>query len=160
MSSRIVGSRRAGFTLVETIVILAIIVILAASGVPRFIQGVERSKAKEAFAYCAGVRSAQVRYQAHHGAYAASVTDLDISFAAPEYFSVGPVGPGSSGSMEGSWSLTLTRTGASAGYGPYTIVFTQDGFDEVASTLDALPDIDPLGTSGAGARGPERLSQR
>jgi hypothetical protein len=41
--------------------------------------------------------------------------------------------------------LTLTRVGASSGYGAYTVVFTQDGYDSTNSTINAIPDINPLG---------------
>jgi prepilin-type N-terminal cleavage/methylation domain-containing protein len=156
MSGQSVSRRRAGFTLSECALALVIMGVLAAFGVPRFNQGVERSKAAEAFAYGASVRSAQDRYRSHHQTYANTLADLDIAFTAPRFFAVGPVRPGSSGSIEDSWSLTLTRTGDSAGYGSYTIVYTQAGFDGVASTLDALPDIDPLVTSGAGTGGAGR----
>ena len=70
---------------------------------------------------------------------------MDIQFAMPKYFTVGSVSPGSTGSLEDSWTLTLTRVGASGGYGAYTVVFTQDGYDTTNSTIQAIPDINPLG---------------
>jgi len=150
---RLVHRRRAGFTLVELAVVIVIIGVLAAFGVPRFIKSVERSKAAEAFAYCAAVRSAQERYHARQGTYATSSNDLDSSFQAPKYFTVGTIGPGESSSIEDSWSLTLTRVGASAGYGDYTVVFTQLGFDAENSTIAGLPDINPMSTTPNGGGG-------
>lgn len=147
---------RKGFTLVELAVVIVIIGVLAAFGVPRFMNSVERSKAAEAFAYLAAVRSAQERYQSREGTYAANVTDLDIALTAPKYFTVPPafsVGTSSS-SAESSWSLTLTRTGASAGYGAYTVTFTDQGFDTTNSTIVPLPQINPMGTDpNAGSTG-------
>jgi prepilin-type N-terminal cleavage/methylation domain-containing protein len=137
---------RGGFSLVELAVVVIIIGVLAAFGVPRMLKGVERSKAAEAFSYLANVRGAQERYQVREGTYAANLADLDVEQNAPKYFSVGTVTAGSSGSLEDSWSLTLTRQGASAGYGAYTVVFTQDGYDPVASTIAGLPDINPMGS--------------
>ena len=142
----IVAKVRRGFTLVELAVVIVIIGVLAAFGVPRFIKSVERSKAAEAFAYTAAVRSAQERYHAREGTYSATVTDLDIKFSLPKYFTVGAIAAGTTGDLQDSWTITLTRTGASAGYGEYTITFTEDGFDSTNSTIAAIPDINPMGT--------------
>ena len=142
-------SRRKGFSLVELSVVVIIIGVLAAFGIPRMLKSVERSKASEAFKYLAAVRAAQERYQAREGTYAADLADLDMEQSAPKYFSV-PVAPavlpGSSLSLEDSWTLTLTRQGASAGYGAYTVTFTEEGYDTVNSTINTMPDINPMGS--------------
>jgi prepilin-type N-terminal cleavage/methylation domain-containing protein len=140
-----VGKSRRGFTLVELAVVIVIIGVLAAFGVPRFLKSVERSKAAEAFSYLAAVRSAQERYQAQNGTYSSDLTLLDIKFATPKYFDVGTPAAGGTGSLQDSWTMTLTRSGASAGYGAYTVIFTQDGFDTTNSGIQALSDINPMG---------------
>ena len=71
---------------------------------------------------------------------------FDFFDSAPKYFTVGAISPGSTSSLEDSWTLTLTRVGASSGYGAYTVVFTNDGYDSTNSTINAIPDINPLGT--------------
>ena len=56
------------------------------------------------------------------------------------------IAAGVTGNLQDSWTLTLTRTGASAGYGAYTVTFTEDGFDTTNSTIATLSDINPMGT--------------
>ena len=136
---------RSGFTLVELAVVVVIIGVLAAFAVPRFLSSVERSKAAEAFNYLATVHSSMERYHARQGTYAADIADLDTEMVAPEYFTVGTVAvPASETDLETGWELTLTRAGASAGYGAYTVVFNHDGFDTTNSTISA--EISPLQT--------------
>jgi prepilin-type N-terminal cleavage/methylation domain-containing protein len=137
---------RKGFTLVELAVVVVIIGVLAAFAVPRFMASVERSKAAEAFNYLSSVQAAQERYHARQGTYAATIPDLDIKFTAPKYFAVGTVEAGSTASLEDSWSLTLIRTGASAGYGEYTVTFTEEGYDSTNSTIKDKTDINPMQT--------------
>src|SRR3989442_1577023 len=105
---------RKGFTLVELAVVVVIIGVLAAFGVPRLLKSVERSKAAEAFGYLSSVRSAQERYHARQGTYAGNLTDLDIRVSTPKYYTVGSFAAGGTGSLEDSWTMTLTRTGPSA----------------------------------------------
>jgi type IV pilus assembly protein PilA len=143
-----------GFTLVELAVVIVIIGVLAAFGVPRFLKSVEKSKAAEAFAYLSAVRSSQERYLAQNGTYATDITTLDIQYPSPTYFTVGSIGPGSTGDQQNSWSLTLTRTGSSAGYGAYAVTYTDQGFDPTNSNISS--DINPMTTSGGsgGSGGP------
>jgi prepilin-type N-terminal cleavage/methylation domain-containing protein len=134
---------RAGFTLVELAVVIVIIGVLAAFAVPRFRASVERSKATEAFNYLSAIQAAQERYHAREGIYASTLTDLNVQLSAPKYFTVGDV---QGDNFETAWSLTLTRTGNAAGYGEYTVTFTQDGFDTENSTVTQHENINPMQT--------------
>ena len=137
---------RRGFTLVELAVVVVIIGVLAAFAVPRFMSSVERSKAAEAFNYLSALQGAQERFHAHGGTYADELTDLDIKLSVPKYFSVGTPAAGATGDLQDSWTLTLTRMGASAGYGEYTVTFTEEGYDPENSTIAEHSDINPLQT--------------
>ena len=141
---------RKGFTLVELAVVIVIIGVLAAFGVPRFLKSVERTKASEAFAYLSAVRSAQERYIAKEGTYSASVDTLDIVQAAPKNFAVSSItttNPATGGAP--TWTLTLTRNSATSSYGMYTVIFTQNGFQAASTILTSTAsDISPLGSGG------------
>ena len=123
--------RSQGFSLVELAVVVIIIGVLAAFGVPRFRDSVERSKASEAFNYLSAVRSAQERYHSLKGTYATATTDLDVDLPDPKYFTVGTISDSDlsgTGSIEEGWALILSRSGPSAGYGNYTVTFTHEGY--------------------------------
>lgn len=141
--SRFLSRPRRGFTLVELAVVVVIIGVLAAFGVPRFLESVERSKAAEAFGYLSSLRSAQERYQAREGSYATDFDDLDIDYSTPKYFDV-PADITSA--SEDEWELTLTRKAGSSGFGQYTVTFNQDGYVTGDSTIP--PEVNPVGDSG------------
>jgi prepilin-type N-terminal cleavage/methylation domain-containing protein len=133
---------RKAFTLVELAVVIVIIGVLAAFGVPKFLQSVEKSKAAEAFNYLSAIQSAQERYLAQNGVYASAITALDVTLPAPQYFDVGSVSPTTSGSGTPDWTLTLTRN-ANSSYS-YTVVWTSNGFDTTNSTIMTYPQICPV----------------
>ena len=143
---RHLSKRNSAFTLVELAVVVVIIGVLAAFAVPRFLNSVERSKAAESFNFLSTVQAAQERYHARQGTYADTLDLLDVEFVTPKYFTVGDIT-----SDEIAWTLTLTRTGASAGYGDYTVIYTQEGFDTDNSTI--VDDISPMQTDGGGGGG-------
>lgn len=140
---------RAGFTLVELAVVIVIVGVLAALSIPRFLRVVERTKAAEAFSFLATVRSAQERHHSLHGTFAGDLGQLDLTVATPAYFTIGSVAAGETSQIENSWRLTFTRSGYAAGYGQYTVTFTQDGFDADNSSI--APEINPMAQTGAGA---------
>ena len=144
MSSKSKNGER-GFTLVELAVVVVILGVLAAFGVPRFMASVERSKASEAFTYLSSIQTAQERYQARQGTYANKVDTLDIDLEDPQYFTVGAFSlPSGTKSYQSGWSMTLTRKGASSGYGAYTVTYNHKGYDSAKSTIS--DEINPRQT--------------
>lgn len=141
---------RNGFTLVELTVVIVLVGVVAAFGVPRFVKSVERSRAAEAVSYLAAVRAAQENYHAREGTYAEDIRSVGVrasrpgAFSVPEKFAPG----GAPAGLRDAWSLTLTRVGSPAGYGSYTVTFTRDGYDPASSSIDGLADINPTVVAG------------
>ena len=127
-----------GFSLVELTIVVVILGVLATFAVPRFMSSVEKTKAAESFTYLAQIESAQARYNAENGRYANKTQDLDIDLDRPEFFTVS--GPYSS-NWDSKWEMKLTRNGASSGFGRYTVVFDQDGFNDSKSSIPS--DLSP-----------------
>ncbi len=137
---KMIATKKTGFSLVELTIVVVILGILATFAVPRFMSSVEKTKAAEAFTYLAQIESAQGRYSAEHGKYANRVSSLDIEIDNPEHFTVSGV---SSSNWETKWQMTLTRNGASSGYGRYKVVFDHNGYKTSASTIpsDLAPNL-------------------
>ena len=134
-----------GFTLVELAVVIVIIGVLAAFAVPRFRAAVERSKASEAFNYLASFQAAQEIYHARIGRYADpnALTSLDVTMSVPKYFTLGTI---TTTDWTSDWTLTLTRKASSGGYGVYTVIYTNEGYD-TTSGIETLTAINPMGIS-------------
>lgn len=125
-------NKKSGFSLVELTIVVVILGVLATFAVPRFMSSVEKTKASESFTYLAQIEGAQARYNAENGRYANSTRDLDIELDRPEFFTVS--GPYSS-NWDSKWEMKLTRNGASSGFGRYTVVFDQDGYNARKSSI-------------------------
>jgi prepilin-type N-terminal cleavage/methylation domain-containing protein len=148
---------RKGFTLVELAVVIVIIGILAAFGVPKFLQSVEKSKAAEAFNYLSSLAAAQERYIAQNGIYYAGTvqtlgvsgnTDgIDVTLPTLQYFSAdGTAGTAPTCTAAAvstgipTWSCTLTRLTGSSSYA-YTVVWGQDGFSSSSTIPQAISPV-------------------
>lgn len=133
-----------GFGLVEMAVLLVVIGLAGLIAVPQFLSMQEREKASEAFKTLKAVQSAQEEYRAATGVYASNLRALKIQETAAQYFDFGLLEAGQSGSMEDSWSLTMTRKTGKQFNGEYTVTFNNQGFDPNESTISDLPGITPL----------------
>ncbi|MAW59791.1 MAG: prepilin-type cleavage/methylation domain-containing protein [Planctomycetes bacterium] len=123
---------QAGFSLVELTIVVVILGVLAMMAVPRYQTAVERAKAAEAFNYLAQVEAGQERHNARTGEYAQNISQLDVKLPTPNHFSVGTF---TSYDWQTQWELRLTRSGASSGFGNYTVTWDQDGFVRSRSSL-------------------------
>ena len=125
-----------GFSLVELTIVVVILGVLATFAVPRFQSSVERTKASEGFVYLKRTQEMQERFMATVGRYAYSKEEIKRKtgerLADPQFFRLSSY---SSANWERRWAVKLTRSGASSGYGGYSIVWSQDGFDERRSTV-------------------------
>ena len=137
---KMIATKKTGFSLVELTIVVVILGVLATFAVPRFMSSVEKTKASEAFSYSAQIEGSQARYHAEHGKYSNKINNLDIDLDSPEYFKVSSI---SSSNWETKWEMTLTRDGASSGYGKYKVVFNQDGYKTTSSTIpsDLAPNL-------------------
>jgi prepilin-type N-terminal cleavage/methylation domain-containing protein len=136
---------RKGFTLVELAVVIVIIGVLAAFGVPKFLASVEKSKASEAFNYLASVQAAEERYLAQNGVYATAVTALDITLPTPKYFTPdAAIVAVQNSSGAPTWTMSLTRIAATSSYGAYTVSWSDQGFQPSSSTIATYPQICPV----------------
>lgn len=77
-----------GFTLLELTVVLVIIGILAAIGLPSYSKVIERSRAAEGASILGALRAAQLRYYDEHDNYLpeGNVADLDVTVTTPKFF--------------------------------------------------------------------------
>jgi len=133
--SKLLRKTNKGFTLIELMIVVAIIGILAAIAIPNFLRFQLKAKTSEAKVNLAAIRTAEESYLAEFGSYV-------VTSATP----AGPMGP---------QKLTFSGGGAAAfntlGWSPEGQVFFQygvavDGTNVLAYTADALADIDGDGT--------------
>lgn len=129
---------KGGFSLVELTIVVVILGVLAMMGVPRYQKVVERAKAAESFTYLAQIEAAQERHNARTGTYASRLSQLDTAIPAPKHFRVHNF---TSYNWQTQWELKVSRSGASSGYGAYTVTWNQDGFQRARSSIktDLLP---------------------
>ncbi|MCE9636592.1 MAG: hypothetical protein K8T90_12880, partial [Planctomycetes bacterium] len=84
------------------------------------------------------------------GTYAQDITKLDVAIPVIQYFETTGISDSDATALQTHWSQTLTRKGASAGYGAYTVTFTEDGYDSENSTITDKQEINPMQTNTSG----------
>ncbi len=135
--SRLRERRNGAFTLIELMIVIAIIGILAAVAIPNFVRFQLRSKSSEAKTNLAGIRTAQESYFAETGTYVqAPISPAALN--APPSTKQSFVDAGAAGANF-----------ATVGWIPEGYVFFIYGVNVVGTdyTADATADIDNDGTN-------------
>jgi len=106
------SSRRAGFTLIELMIVVGIIGVLAAIAIPNFITYQARTRRGEAFTNLAAVARSQTSYVAELGEYFEAAPFPDFS-----------VIPGGLGTTKMTWDAASDAAYAALGWKPEGSVF-------------------------------------
>lgn len=107
--------RRRGFSLIELLIVIAIIMIIIGIAAPKFKQALTLSQQTAAIAAIRTLHTAQVQYFSQYGRYAASLTELGPPTS-------GAAGPGGAELIDGTLASgsksghKFTMTGNASGY--------------------------------------------
>ena len=104
---------RKGFTLVEVLIVVIIIGILAAIGIPQFAASIEKAKGGEARAGLGHVQTGEKVYFAENEYYTTVLSNLDITLS------------------QRYWAFTITTPSSTA----YTATATRSGGTRAGQTL-------------------------
>jgi len=128
-------TRRGGFTLIELMIVVAIIGILAAIAIPNFLKFQLRSKTGEAKTNLAALRTAEEGYFAEYGVYVVAAAPLPAVF----------------GAAKQQWPAPAAGFDT-VGWGPEGEVYFQYMMNatppaDTSYTLEALGDLDGGGAT-------------
>ena len=108
-----------GFTLVEVLIVVIIIGILAAIGIPQFADSIEKAKGGEARAGLGHIQTGEKVYFAERENYTSQLSDLDVTLT-QRYWVFTIVATST------TYTATATRSGGGVRSGQ-TITMDQDG---------------------------------
>ncbi len=147
-----------GFTLIEVIIVVAVLGILAAVALPSFLDSIRKGRRSEAMGALAQVQQAQERWRANHSAYA----DNDkLSTAHPDGLGVaattgsGYYGIALSGVSAAGYTATATAKSGTSQYADSScreLMLRQAGGNVIYSSADAGGTVDTTGATRCWAR--------
>lgn len=128
-----------GFTLVELMVVVAIIGILSAIAVPNFKKYQAKSKQSEAKIQLAALYQTEISAQADYNTYATCITDLGYETSPRGYYNVGFSGHYAAGSTLITGTIYNGTCGATNFNAKPTAFLKVQGVDAAASDIPAPP---------------------
>lgn len=123
------GSKRAGFSLIEVMIVMVIVAILAAVAVPSYQSQILRGKRSEAKAFLLDLASRQERFYTQYATYTDTIVGGSCSGEACG------LGLSSSNSSDGNYSAVVACTGSSGACTRYTLTVSPQFADPECSTL-------------------------
>jgi len=79
-----------GFTLIEVMIVIMIIVIITAVFMPQYEKAIEKTKVSEALLVTRAIADANRMYNLKNGSYSANIDDLDIQVTGKDSFLANP----------------------------------------------------------------------
>lgn len=137
------GRRVAGFSLIELLIVMAVIGIMATIAVPQLLQAYDRSRQRKTMADMRSIAGANGTYRVDNGGYASAFADL-----APDYLSSVP--------GTDAWGNGFAYSGSRANY-----TLTSFGLDGAAGPAAPSPwydepfEVDLVVTNGTFTQAPE-----
>ena len=121
--------KQQGFTLIELMIVVAIIGILAAVAIPAYQDYTARAQASEAVALLSGLKTPISEYYQSNGAFPDPATNLGNVNLNGKYVSGIEITNATSASTTGIYTATFNTTGIAAGISGGTVQMIYDGMD-------------------------------